>query len=49
MYLGTLESGIDVGQGITIGPEIYIESAPNNSNETHAFVCLGRAGRFRQH
>ena len=30
-------------------PEIYIQSAPNNSNETHTFMCLGRAGRFGQH
>ena len=30
-------------------PEIYIYSAPNKSNETHTFMCLGRAGRFRQH
>ena len=22
-------------------PEIYIQSAPNNSNETHTFMCLG--------
>ena len=22
-------------------PEIYIESAPNNSNETYTFMCLG--------
>ena len=25
------------------------ESAPNNSNETYTFMCLGRAGRFCQH
>ena len=30
-------------------PEIYIQSAPNNSNETHTFMCLGRSGRFGQH
>ena len=24
------------------------ESAPNNSNETYTFMCLGRAGRFGQ-
>ena len=29
--------------------EIYIQSAPNNSNESHTFMCLGRAGRFGQH
>ena len=27
-------------------PEIYIESAPNNSNETYTFMCWGRVGRF---
>ena len=25
-----------------------LESAPNNSNETHTFMCLGRTGRFGQ-
>ena len=29
-------------------PEIYIQSAPNNSNETYTFMDLGRAGRFGQ-
>ena len=29
-------------------PEIYIQSAPNNSNETYIFMCLGRAGCFGQ-
>ena len=29
--------------------EIYIQSAPNNSNETHTLMCLGRTGRFGQH
>ena len=28
--------------------EIYIQSAPNNSNETYTFMCLGRAGCFGQ-
>ena len=28
--------------------EIYIQSAPNNSNATHTFMCLGRAGRYGQ-
>ena len=28
--------------------EIYIKSAPNNSNETYTFMCLGRAGHFGQ-
>ena len=32
-----------------IDSEIYILSAPNNSNETHTFMCLGRAGRLGQH
>ena len=27
---------------------IYIQSAPNNSNGTYTFMCLGRAGRFGQ-
>ena len=26
----------------------HIPSAPNNSNETHTFMCLGRTGRFGQ-
>ena len=26
-------------------PEIYILSAPNNSNETHTFMCLGRIAK----
>ena len=30
-------------------PKIYVLSAPNDSNETHTFMCLGRAGRFGQH
>ena len=28
--------------------EIYTESAPNNSNETYIFMCLGRASHFGQ-
>ena len=28
--------------------EIYIQSPPNNSNETYTFMGLGRAGRFGQ-
>ena len=31
------------------GAEIYIQSAPNNSNETYTLMCLGRTGRFGQH
>jgi hypothetical protein len=27
----------------------YGMSAQNNSNETHTFMCLGKAGRFGQH
>ena len=30
-------------------PEIYIQSAPNNSNETLTFMYLGRVGLFGQH
>ena len=30
----------------TCQSKIYIQSAPNNLNETHTFMCLGRAGRF---
>ena len=29
-------------------PKLYIPSTPNNSNETHTFMCLGRTGRFGQ-
>ena len=29
-------------------PEIYIQSAPNNSNETYTFMGLGRGGHFGQ-
>ena len=29
--------------------EILILSAPDNSNETHTFMCVVRAGRFGQH
>ena len=28
--------------------EIYIQSAPNNSNESYSFMCLGRVGHFGQ-
>ena len=34
---------------VWLAAEIYIQSAPNNSNEIHTFMCLGRAGRFGQH
>ena len=30
------------------GPKLYIPSTPNNSNETHTFMYLGRTGRFGQ-
>ena len=29
-------------------PQMFIQSGPNYSNETDAFMCLGRAGRFKQ-
>ena len=29
--------------------KLYIPSTLNNSNETHTFMCLGRAGHFGQH
>ena len=28
--------------------KLYIPSTLNNSNETHTFMCLGRAGCFEQ-
>ena len=28
--------------------KLYIPSTPNNLNETHTFMCLGRTGRFGQ-
>ena len=28
--------------------KLYTPSTPNNSNETHTFICLGRTGRFGQ-
>ena len=31
-----------------LSAKIYIQSAPNKSNETYTFMCLGRAGRFGQ-
>ena len=34
--------------GSTLDPKLYIPSTPNNSNETHTFMCLGRTGRFGQ-
>ena len=33
---------------LVIIPKLYIPSTPNNSNETHNFMCLGRTGRFGQ-
>ena len=32
----------------TCRAKLYIPSTPNNSNETHTFMCLGRTGRFGQ-
>ena len=34
---------------LTLKAKLYIPSTPNNSNETHTFMCLGRTGRFGQH
>ena len=28
--------------------KLYVPSTPNNSNETHTFMCLGRTGHFGQ-
>ena len=36
-----------IDQGLVA--KLYIPSTPNNSNETHTFMCLGRTGRFGQH
>ena len=30
------------------GSKLYTPSTPNNSNETHTFMCLGRTSRFGQ-
>ena len=35
-------------QVIVPDPKLYIPSTPNNSNETHTSMCLGRTGRFGQ-
>ena len=32
--------------GLICSAKLYIPSTPNNSNATHTFMCLGRAGRF---
>ena len=48
-YLRTLRDDLEKGNILRLGAEIYIQSAPNNSNETHTFMCLGRAGCFGQH
>ena len=37
-----------IGSQLKHNPEIYIQSAPNNSNETYTPMGLGRAGRFGQ-
>ena len=36
--------GLVMSFSFTPTSEIYIWSAPNNSNETYTFMCLGRAG-----
>ena len=43
--------GTEIGIWAGFGPvaKLYIPSTPNNSNETHTFMCLGRTGRFGQH
>ena len=33
---------------VYLDPEIYIQSASNNSNETFTLMCLGRTGHFGQ-
>ena len=48
-YEGKFRPFLIIGQSLNAQPEIYIKSAPNNLNETHTFMCLGRAGRFGQH
>ena len=42
----TVPSGVTTHSSCT--PKLYIPSTPNNSNETHTFMCLGRTGRFGQ-
>ena len=37
-----------VSLGSKLHPKLYIPSTPNNSNETHTLMCLGRTGRFGQ-
>ena len=39
---------IFVPQAVCQWAKLYIPSTPNNSNETHTFICLGRTGRFGQ-
>ena len=31
---------------MSVGAKLYIPSTPNNSNETHTFMCLGRTGHL---
>ena len=33
---------------VGLEPKLYIPSTPNNSNETHTLMCLGRTGHFGQ-
>ena len=35
-----LQNFFDIRQDFNNVPEIYIKSAPNNSNETHTFMCV---------
>ena len=41
--------GVIVMPGARCYPKIYIQSAPNNSNKTDTFMCLGRTGCFWLH
>ena len=36
---------LQTGWALMVSAEIYKQSAPNNSNETYIFMCLGRFGR----
>ena len=37
------------GGAVVICPPPDRDIHPNNSNETHTFMCLGRTGHFGQH
>ena len=45
---GTIAS-TETNDRLAENPKLYIPSTPNNSNETHTLMCLGRTGRFWQH